>query len=152
MPPSIVQEFIRYIYVHHPFSIRSLAVSTGYNANMIAKICKGLKNDLVSLRQTLDKKEKSKSYRALRDQARKIYQRHYGIILPRKQVVHHIDENPENNDINNLVVMSLEEHTRLHHPKQSDIPRHLQPKRQEYMKKYQAKYKQRQLWIPKRKN
>lgn len=36
------------------------------------------------------------------------------------EVVHHIDRNPENNDISNLVVLSKSEHCRLHMQKYFD--------------------------------
>lgn len=46
---------------------------------------------------------------------RLIYEDHYGVKLPPHIVVHHIDGNPLNNDINNLKAMTKEEHTKIHH-------------------------------------
>jgi len=34
--------------------------------------------------------------------------------LPRSQVVHHIDGNPLNNELSNLVILSNSEHIKLH--------------------------------------
>lgn len=34
----------------------------------------------------------------------------------KKEKVHHLDENPLNNDVGNLVVMTKREHFKLHHP------------------------------------
>ena len=38
--------------------------------------------------------------------------------LDRKEYVHHIDGNKLNNSISNLQLMSINEHTKLHHPKE----------------------------------
>ena len=41
---------------------------------------------------------------------------HLGITeIPTKWCVHHCDENPHNNDFDNLVLMSMSDHMRLHH-------------------------------------
>ncbi len=45
---------------------------------------------------------------------REKYQKHYGIKLPRSIVVHHLDGNPFNNNINNLGILSNREHTSYH--------------------------------------
>lgn len=37
-----------------------------------------------------------------------------GILIPKKIVVHHIDENPMNNSLNNLMIMSISNHAKLH--------------------------------------
>lgn len=40
----------------------------------------------------------------------------YGLTeIPRGWCVHHCDENPHNNDLSNLVLLTLRDHTRLHH-------------------------------------
>ena len=46
--------------------------------------------------------------------ARKIIEEHTRIVVKYPKVVHHIDKNRENNDINNLVIMTLSEHTKMH--------------------------------------
>lgn len=59
-------------------------------------------------------------YRAIKlngkrvDMHRHIMEEHLGRGLTRDEVVHHIDGNPMNNDLSNLVVMSRSEHTKLH--------------------------------------
>ena len=45
---------------------------------------------------------------------REKYKRYYGIEFDRKFVVHHIDENRENNDINNLLLLPLKLHSKYH--------------------------------------
>ena len=40
-----------------------------------------------------------------------------GIIIPKGYGVHHIDKNKKNNDINNLKVVSWQEHMKLHNQK-----------------------------------
>lgn len=35
--------------------------------------------------------------------------------IPKGFIVHHIDENPTNNDLSNLALMRMEAHSRLHH-------------------------------------
>jgi len=46
----------------------------------------------------------------------KIYCEYWGLdTIPEGYCIHHIDENPWNNDITNLYMMTLGEHSRLHH-------------------------------------
>ena len=45
---------------------------------------------------------------------RVIMEEYYGLTLTRKTIVHHKDGNPLNNDISNLELMNLAEHSRLH--------------------------------------
>ena len=42
--------------------------------------------------------------------------------LTRKQVIHHVDQNPLNNDVNNLKVMSCSKHLRLHRRELPPMP------------------------------
>lgn len=42
------------------------------------------------------------------------YKRYYGIDFDKKYVIHHIDENRENNDIKNLLLLPLELHSKYH--------------------------------------
>lgn len=49
-----------------------------------------------------------------RERARDIYQRHHKVTLPTGVHVHHIDLNPKNNDIENLVTMTKSDHSSLH--------------------------------------
>lgn len=51
--------------------------------------------------------DKLKSYRLK-------YKRYYGIDFGREYVVHHIDENRENNNINNLLLLPLNLHSKYH--------------------------------------
>lgn len=37
-----------------------------------------------------------------------------GILIPKKTVVHHVDENPLNNSLDNLMIMSSSNHSKLH--------------------------------------
>lgn len=46
---------------------------------------------------------------------RQVMEKFIGRKLEYSEVVHHIDGNNKNNDINNLMVMSRGEHSRLHH-------------------------------------
>ena len=48
------------------------------------------------------------------DVHRVVMENHLGHQLTRREVVHHKDGNTENNDIRNLQVMSLSEHSRMH--------------------------------------
>lgn len=45
---------------------------------------------------------------------RLVYEKHYGKI-PKGMIVHHIDFNKENNDIDNLELMTIDEHNKIHH-------------------------------------
>ena len=45
---------------------------------------------------------------------RLVMESHIGRYLNREEVVHHIDENPRNNDISNLQVMTKKDHDSLH--------------------------------------
>jgi hypothetical protein len=53
------------------------------------------------------------------DKYRKIYEHHYGQIpkddLGRTYEIHHIDGNRQNNNLSNLVALSMEEHYNVHH-------------------------------------
>lgn len=48
---------------------------------------------------------------------RLIMEKHLGRYLSRNELVHHIDENIQNNDISNLQIMTPAEHTRHHFSK-----------------------------------
>lgn len=45
---------------------------------------------------------------------RKVYEDYYGIKIPAGMVIHHIDEDPENNDPKNLLMLPSELHQRYH--------------------------------------
>lgn len=47
-------------------------------------------------------------------QARKVMSEHLGRPLGYLECVHHIDENPRNNDLSNLKIMTREDHASLH--------------------------------------
>jgi len=47
--------------------------------------------------------------------ARKIMEKHLKRKLTFHEIVHHKDKNPFNNHLNNLLLMTSEEHTSLHH-------------------------------------
>lgn len=47
--------------------------------------------------------------------ARKVMSEYLNRKLSMFEIVHHKDGNPSNNDISNLQIMTLEEHTSLHH-------------------------------------
>ena len=48
------------------------------------------------------------------DLHRFIMEQHLGRKLMRDEVVHHIDGNPDNNDLSNLTIMSMSEHSKQH--------------------------------------
>lgn len=48
------------------------------------------------------------------DVHRFVMEKHLGRKLGSKEIVHHIDRNPENNDISNLALMSLSKHSKQH--------------------------------------
>jgi hypothetical protein len=54
----------------------------------------------------MSKNHKNKEYR-------KIYEKHFGKI-PKGMHIHHVDGNPENNNIDNLVCITPEEHSIIH--------------------------------------
>lgn len=45
---------------------------------------------------------------------RKLYEKHYGIQIPKGFVIHHIDCDRNNNDISNLIMLPNELHQRFH--------------------------------------
>lgn len=49
---------------------------------------------------------------------RKIYENYYSIKIPKGFVIHHIDEDRSNNEIQNLLMMPAELHTKWHSIKQ----------------------------------
>lgn len=69
-----------------------------------------------------------------RDEHRHVVEQLLGRKLNRNEVVHHKDENKRNNSIDNLVVMSLAEHTRHHQKENWECP--------EYRKNFMAKSKE----------
>jgi len=46
-----------------------------------------------------------------------IWKKHTGYSVQKGEVIHHIDENPFNNSIENLQLMTISEHTKLHNPR-----------------------------------
>ena len=59
----------------------------------------------------------NKSIANSRIEARKMMAEKYGSKAIEDKVVHHIDRNPLNNNLDNLAIMSLSAHIRLHHPR-----------------------------------
>ena len=49
-----------------------------------------------------------------------VMEQHLGRHLTKDEVVHHIDGNPKNNSIDNLVVLSRSEHTKIHRKQQKE--------------------------------
>lgn len=49
---------------------------------------------------------------------REKYKRHYGIDFGKEFAIHHIDENRNNNDINNLILLPNELHSKYHAQKE----------------------------------
>lgn len=45
---------------------------------------------------------------------RAIYEKHYGIKIPKGYAIHHIDRNRENNEISNLLLLPARVHSQLH--------------------------------------
>ena len=72
------------------------------------------------------------------DQHRLIMETHLGRKLLRKEVVHHKDGNKLNNDIQNLELMSLSEHARLHQKENWQNP-DFRKNQSEKMKQWHAK-------------
>ena len=64
------------------------------------------------------------SYKSHRE-ARMLMQNHIGRKLSRFDVVHHIDGDPSNNEISNLLLTTPEEHARIHRPAKGK--KHKQP-------------------------
>ena len=54
-------------------------------------------------------------WNSLHKKARRIMERNLGRKLSIFEIVHHKDGNPRNNDIKNLIIMTPEEHTSIHH-------------------------------------
>lgn len=50
-----------------------------------------------------------------------IYEKFHKIKIPKYHVIHHIDGNHKNNSIDNLQMMTLSEHTRLHSIERAEI-------------------------------
>jgi hypothetical protein len=46
---------------------------------------------------------------------RKIYEEHHGIKIPKSMEIHHIDGNHSNNEINNLKLVTWQEHYDIHY-------------------------------------
>nr|DAJ46651.1 MAG TPA: HNH endonuclease [Caudoviricetes sp.] len=74
-------------------------------------IHKNADNRLRAYYKTDENKHKLVSY------PRILMEEKLGRSLTNDEVVHHIDENPENNNIDNLVVLTKSEHCRLHRQK-----------------------------------
>lgn len=43
-----------------------------------------------------------------------VWQRHYGVRVPPGCVIHHLDWNKSNNNVENLICVSIEEHEKIH--------------------------------------
>jgi len=48
---------------------------------------------------------------------RLVMEKYLGRKLTKKEIIHHVDENPKNNNIKNLRIMTLSEHTKIHRKK-----------------------------------
>ena len=58
-----------------------------------------------------------KSWTYLHLNARKAVEKYIGRKLKKSEIIHHIDENPENNDLSNLMITNKREHYWLHQGK-----------------------------------
>ena len=75
-----------------------------------------------------------------RDEHRLVMEKHLGRRLSRNEVVHHIDGDKRNNDLSNLEVLPLSDHSAAHMAGRS-IPESTKEKMKERKASYRGKYK-----------
>lgn len=135
MPMNIT--LIKQLYTSG-LSTRQIAERLGAGKTTVAKICSGMR-DRIEAVKLVCKPAPPTHWRTARNQARKIMEQHLGRKLDRTEHVHHKDHNWLNNSLDNLEVMDIVEHAKLHKPA-NPIPRHLRPERKAYMKAYMKNY------------
>lgn len=129
-------------------STRQIAMKVGYSPSFTHKIVQKLglsrgKSEAAILRQP----PTSKARRNCHAMARKIMERHLGRKLRTEEEVHHKDRDFTNNALDNLQVLTEEEHRELHWAPESPdrikpynpLPKHKRPERIAQMKIWNAK-------------
>lgn len=115
--PYYMKLLIRDLYKRCGFTGLKIAEMTGYPKSTVYTICKGITRSR-SEASRINQPPPSMNVEASRYRARKAYMKYYNIkFLPRNMIVHHKDENPLNNDISNLELLTDKEHGALHNPK-----------------------------------
>ena len=102
------------IYKKTAMRLKAIAKSENETYDMIIRrLLKGRVNHqgYIYLLKPDHPNSNSKGYIA---EHRFIMSKHLERTLDDNELVHHIDENPRNNNLNNLEIMTLEEHNKLH--------------------------------------
>lgn len=121
-------------------STRQVAEQLTLSASYVHKICQHISRDRTTAAKLRQPRSASSHWRTCRQQARQIWAEANGPI-PSGFVVHHIDNDFTNNQLENLACISTHEHGRIHHAGPLvDVPRHLRPLRKAYMKRYLKNY------------
>lgn len=123
-------------------STRQVADVTGLGKSKVAAMVKaaGLARSR-SVAASVRQPARSVHHRSARQAARNLWTQVRGVI-PEGMHVHHVNGNYTDNRIDNLELMSAEDHA-SHHSRGPEYatPRHMRPARREYMRAYLRRYK-----------
>lgn len=116
-------------------STRKVSGKLGISSSVVSKIVKklGISRSVGRPRYT-----KTKNGRTCRAWARRIWEEEHGPI-PKNYVIHHIDNDPTNNSLGNLLMLSHSAHSSLHNRgPEYHVPKWQRTSYKEYMRKYRA--------------
>jgi len=134
----LMRRLIEQLYIGG-LTTRQISDIVDYGKSTIHKVVYNISRDY-SAAAKLRPLQPPKAERTSHQHARRIMEAHVGRKLLSNEHVHHKDENPFNNNIDNLEVKSASEHAKHHNPK-NPLLRHMRHNRMKYMKNYLRTYR-----------
>ena len=122
MKMTATREQLYNLYINLEYSTKEIAPIFGCKAEAVRR--KLIKYGIPrrSVKEVNHLRPLGMNQMASENRARKKWQKHYGKQIPKGYFVHHIDGNPYNNKLVNLMLIWRGDHVRWHHAKKQLMP------------------------------